>query len=221
MVRKVSMDLTLEEVSIRLHNQPIIRPFSLVIQPGETVTLMGPSGCGKSSLLSYIAGDLLPPLHGEGRVKLNGGDMKGIRPDRRRIGRLFQDDLLFPHLTVHENLLFGVPRGDQEAREHAVSAALASAELTGFADRPPHTLSGGQRSRVALFRALLAKPKAMLLDEPFAKLDQALRQSMRDYVFAHLKEQMVPSLMVTHDLSDAPPKGRVLTIMPNGEVRHD
>jgi putative thiamine transport system ATP-binding protein len=214
------MDLKLANVSIWLDGKPIIQPFSLAIEPGETVTLMGPSGCGKSSLLSYIAGDLLPPLHGEGQVKLNGDDLNGVRPDRRRIGRLFQDDLLFPHLTVRENLLFGVPRGDQAAREAAVEAALESAELKGFADRPPHTLSGGQRSRVALFRALLAKPKAMLLDEPFAKLDTALRQSMRGYVFAHLKEQMVPSLMVTHDLSDAPPKGRVLTIGPGGEVRH-
>jgi putative thiamine transport system ATP-binding protein len=214
------MGLTLEDVSIRLHGKPIIQPFSLVIEPGETVTLMGPSGCGKSSLLSYIAGDLLPPLHGDGDVKLNGNGMTGIRPDRRRIGRLFQDDLLFPHLTVRENLLFGVPRGDRNTREAAVRAALDSAGLSGFADRPPHTLSGGQRSRVALFRALLAKPKAMLLDEPFAKLDQTLRQSMRDYVFAHLREQMVPSLMVTHDLSDAPPKGRVLTIGAGGEVRH-
>jgi putative thiamine transport system ATP-binding protein len=152
-------------------------------------------------------------------VKLNGDDMAGVRPDRRGIGRLFQDDLLFPHLTVRENLLFGVPRGEQQARDATVNSALERARLRDFGNRAPHTLSGGQRSRVALFRALLAKPKAMLLDEPFAKLDQALRFSMRDYVFAHLKEQMVPSLMVTHDRSDAPPKGRVLTIMPGGEVR--
>jgi putative thiamine transport system ATP-binding protein len=213
------MGLILKQVSIRLHGQAIIRPFSLAIEPGETVTLMGPSGCGKSSLLSYIAGDLPPPLQGEGMVKLNGDDMAGVRPDRRGIGRLFQDDLLFPHLTVRENLLFGVPRGEQQARDATVNSALERARLRDFGNRAPHTLSGGQRSRVALFRALLAKPKAMLLDEPFAKLDQALRFSMRDYVFAHLKEQMVPSLMVTHDRSDAPPKGRVLTIMPGGEVR--
>ncbi|MFN0191890.1 MAG: ATP-binding cassette domain-containing protein [Aestuariivirga sp.] len=214
------MGLKLEQVAIHLNGKPIIRPFSLAVEPGETVTLMGPSGCGKSSLLAYIAGDLLPPLFGEGLVTLNGAGVAGVRPDRRHIGRLFQDDLLFPHLTVRENLLFGVPRGPEEDRESAVRAALEDAELSGFADRAPHTLSGGQRSRIALFRALLAKPRAMLLDEPFAKLDATLRQSMRDYVFAHLREQMVPSLMVTHDLTDAPPKGRVLTIGPDGEVRH-
>ena len=100
-------------------------------------------------------------------------------------------------------------------------AALEQAELQGFENRPPHTLSGGQRSRVALFRALLAGPKAMLLDEPFAKLDAELKRSMRAYVFAHLRERNIPTLLVTHDRDDAPKGGLVLRIGRHGEVKHD
>jgi len=95
----------------------------------------------------------------------------GVAPERRRIGRLFQDDLLFPHLTVAENLAFGMPRGPRYERLRKIEAALAESGLEGLGGRPPHTLSGGQRARVALMRALLAEPRAMLLDEPFNKLD--------------------------------------------------
>jgi putative thiamine transport system ATP-binding protein len=201
-----AVGLKLGGVSVSLNGAALIKPFSLEIAPGEVVTLMGPSGSGKSSLLSHIAGDLPESMRGGGTVSVH------------RFGRLFQDDLLFPHLSVRENLLFGVPRGDRAAREAVANEALQSAGLEGFGDRAPHTLSGGQRSRVALFRALLAKPEAMLLDEPFSKLDQALRQSTRDYVFGHLRARKIPTLMVTHDRQDAPPGGRVLTIRPGGEV---
>jgi putative thiamine transport system ATP-binding protein len=140
-----------------------------------------------------------------------------VPPERRRIGRLFQDDLLFPHLTVAENLLFGMPRAPREERLAKVEAALAEAELTGLGLRPPHTLSGGQRARVALMRALLAEPRAMLLDEPFNKLDAELRQTMRDFVFNHIAMRRIPCLMVTHDKADVPENGRVV-LLNNGEV---
>jgi len=215
------MDLNLENVAIRLDGMPLIAPFSLTVPAGKIVTLMGPSGSGKSSLLAYIAGDLEPPLEGHGRILLGGTPIDDRPPEARRIGRLFQDDLLFPHLTAAENLLFGIPREFGTERAAAMRAALKQAELEGFENRPPHTLSGGQRSRVALFRALLAKPAAMLLDEPFAKLDAKLKRSMRTYVFAHLKERNIPTLLVTHDREDAPPGGLVLHITRNGEVKHD
>ena len=213
------MALTLTGVSIALGEELLIRPFSLAIAAGETVTLMGASGTGKSTLLSFIAGDLEAPFTGLGGVALEGHDLAGVPPERRRIGRLFQDDLLFPHLTVAENLLFGMPRGTREDRARKVEAALAEAELPGFGERPPHTLSGGQRARVALMRALVAEPRAMLLDEPFNKLDAELRQAMRDFVFSHIAERRIPCLMVTHDLADVPEKGRVLMIK-HGEVTH-
>lgn len=214
------MALSLEGVEIVLHGKALLRPFSLVAEPGEIVTLMGPSGSGKSSLLAYVAGDLEPPLMGLGIVRLAGSVLNAVPAGRRKIGRLFQDDLLFPHLTAGENLLFGIPRGPHSKRLAGMRDGLAQAGLAGFEDRAPHTLSGGERSRISLFRSLLAEPRAMLLDEPFSKLDSELRQTMRDYVFAHLRQRLIPSLQVTHDLADAPPGGQILVIGRDGEVRH-
>lgn len=213
------MALRLEQVSIRLADRPLIQPLSLDIEPGETVTLMGASGSGKSTLLSFIAGDLDPPFSATGRMSLDGVALDGLPPEARHIGRLFQDDLLFPHLTVAENLLFGMPRGARAERLAKVDAALAEADLPGFGDRPPHTLSGGQRARVALMRALVAEPRAMLLDEPFNKLDATLRQAMRSFVFEHIAARRIPCLMVTHDEADVPPGGRVLRLK-DGKVTH-
>jgi len=213
------MALTLTHVGILRGDEVLIRPFSLGIAAGETVTLMGASGTGKSTLLAFIAGDLEAPFTAEGTVSLEGRNLDGVPPERRRIGRLFQDDLLFPHLTVAENILFGMPRGPRVERLKRVEAALAEAELEGFGARPPHTLSGGQRARVALMRALVAEPRAMLLDEPFNKLDAELREAMRDFVFAHIAMRRIPCLMVTHDHADVPEKGRVL-LLKQAEVTH-
>lgn len=213
------MALTLENVAVRLPGRVLIAPFSLAIAPGETVTLMGPSGSGKSTLLALVAGGLEPPFTATGHVSLDGRALGGVPPERRGIGRLFQDDLLFPHLTVAENLLFGMRRGPRAARLATAEAALADAGLEGLADRPPQTLSGGQRARVALLRALLAEPHAMLLDEPFNKLDATLRAAMRDFVFTEIAARAIPCLMVSHDIADAPAGGRVLRL-EDGMVRH-
>jgi putative thiamine transport system ATP-binding protein len=166
---------------------------------------MGPSGCGKSTLLDFIAGNLQPGIETSGEVRLDGRPLGGLPPERRRIGILFQDDLLFPHLSVGENLMFALPptilgRAERRAR---IEAALLEAELAGFADRDPATLSGGQRARVALMRTLLAEPRALLLDEPFSKLDAALRARIRPFVFDHAREAGLPTLLVTHDPADA------------------
>lgn len=213
------MALRLEHVAIRLAGRVLIQPLSLTVEPGETVTLMGASGSGKSTLLACVAGDLEAPFTATGRVSLDGVALDGLPPERRRIGRLFQDDLLFPHLTVAENLLFGMPRGPRAERLAKAAAALAEADLSGFGDRPPHTLSGGQRARVALMRALVAEPRAMLLDEPFGKLDAALRQSMRSFVFEHIAARRIPCLMVTHDVADAPANGRLM-LLKDGLATH-
>jgi putative thiamine transport system ATP-binding protein len=212
------MTLLLEHTSLTIGDVLLIKSFTLSIEAGEIVTLMGPSGCGKSSLLAYIAGDLTAPMHGAGEVTLDGVSLMGLPPERRRVGRLFQDDLLFPHLTVAENLLFGIARGNLAERQGLVSDALASAQLEGLENRAPHTLSNGQKARVALFRALMAKPQAMLLDEPFSKLDAELRHSIRNYVFAHLRERNIPTLLVTHDREDAPAGGRVFRINNKGDL---
>lgn len=214
------MGLTLEGVTITLSGAALMNGLTLTIAPGDIVTLMGPSGAGKSTLLSFIAGDLPEVFKATGTVSLDGRDLTGLPPERRGIGRLFQDDLLFPHLTVAENLLFGMPRGDRATRHAAMLRTLTDSGLDGFADRPPHTLSGGQRARVSLMRALAAEPRAMLLDEPFNRLDMALRESFRSFVFAQVRQRAIPCLLVTHDRADAPKGGRVLTLS-DGVVRDD
>ncbi|HDX8346249.1 TPA: ATP-binding cassette domain-containing protein [Aeromonas dhakensis] len=181
---------------------------ALQVAPGEVLTLMGPSGCGKSSLLAALAG-VLPasgPLRLEGDVTLGARRLTQLPPQARRIGMLFQDDLLFDHLTVAENLMFGMPasvEGHRARREKAV-AALAQVELTNQADKLPGALSGGQKARVSLLRALLAEPEALLLDEPFSRLDKPLRAAFRALVFAQIKALAIPAILVTHDEDDAP-----------------
>ena len=193
--------LELRDVAITRNGARLFAPVSCRIQPGRPVTIMGPSGAGKSSLLAWLTGLLPQGLGGEGDVLLDGGSIRALPPHRRRLGILFQDDLLFPHMSVGENLAFGLPPGDRATRRRAVEDALARVELAGFADRDPLTLSGGERARVALMRVLLSEPKALLLDEPFSKLDLPLRERFRSLVFqsaAHL-----PVLLVSHDPQDS------------------
>lgn len=181
---------------------------ALQVAPGEVLTLMGPSGCGKSSLLAALAG-VLPtsgPLRLEGDVTLGERRLTHLPPQARRIGMLFQDDLLFDHLTVAENLMFGMSasvKGHRARREKAV-ATLAQVDLTSQADKLPGALSGGQKARVSLLRALLAEPEALLLDEPFSRLDKPLRAAFRELVFAQIKALAIPAILVTHDEEDAP-----------------
>ena len=201
--------LALRQVEIGHAGQRLLGPLSLTVPPGEVVTVMGPSGCGKSSLLALICGTLAPALNGSGRILLNGEDISQRPPEARHIGILFQDDLLFPHLSVAGNLAFGLPpelRG-RRARRARIKAALAEADMSEFYERDPATLSGGQRARVALLRTLLSEPRALLLDEPFAKLDVALRARFRSFVFEHARAQGLPTLLVTHDPQDAADAG--------------
>ncbi|MCA8880408.1 MAG: ATP-binding cassette domain-containing protein [Rhodobacteraceae bacterium] len=178
------------------------------IAPGEVVTLMGPSGAGKSTLLAYLTGTLPPGFTATGSVRLDGTDITRLPPESRRIGILFQDDLLFPHLSVGGNLAFGLPPGGSRADRRArIAAALAEVGLDGFADRDPSTLSGGQKARVALVRMLLSGPRALLLDEAFSGLDAARRARIRDLVFDHARRRGLPVLMVTHDAGDAAAAG--------------
>jgi putative thiamine transport system ATP-binding protein len=197
--------LRLIDVRLRVGGSDLLTGFALEVGPGAVTTVMGPSGCGKSSLLSFICGTLEPAFEAFGEVWLDGVAIHDLPPERRRVGILFQDDLLFPHLSVGENLSFALPptvRGRRERRAR-VEAALREADLAGFAGRDPATLSAGQRARVALMRTLLAEPRALLLDEPFGKLDRALRDRFRRFVFEHACAAGLPALLVTHDEADA------------------
>ena len=196
------MTLTLDLQSLRTPQQVLLRPLRLSVAPGCVHTLMGPSGSGKSSLLAALCGTLPEGLYFDGTVQLAGCRIDRLPPQARRVGMLFQDDLLFPHMTVRENLLFALPAGAAAAREAAVRQALADVEMVAFAQTNPATLSGGQRARVALARALLAQPLALLLDEPFSRLDMALRERMRSLVFGLVRARKIPALLVSHDLAD-------------------
>ncbi len=180
----------------------LVQDVDLQVLPGAIHTVMGASGSGKSSLLAAICGTLPPGLHFCGSVSLQGRRIDNLPTERRRVGILFQDDLLFAHMTVAENLLFAVPPGPAPARRARVAEGLHDLELTSFAHANPATLSGGQRARVALMRALLAEPLALLLDEPFSRLDAELRERVRQFVFALVSKRQIPALMVTHDDAD-------------------
>ena len=204
--------------------QTLVQDLHLNVPAGEILTLMGPSGCGKSSVLAATAGTLasvsegLQPLQFDGRVQLNGRDLTALPTHLRGVGLVFQDALLFAHMTVAENLLFAVPRALPLAQRQArVQQALQEAELSGMGERDPSTLSGGQRARVALMRALLAEPQALLLDEPFSKLDAALRAQLRPWVFAHVRERRIPVVLVTHDEQDVADPRRVVQLSATEE----
>ncbi|MCQ8782255.1 ATP-binding cassette domain-containing protein [Mangrovibrevibacter kandeliae] len=200
--------LALDQLSIALGDRTLL-VVDHPVGPGEVLTVMGPSGSGKSTLLAHVGGFLDPAFRARGTVRLDGQDLAPLPPERRRVGLLFQDALLFPHLSVGENLLFGLhPKlKGRAARRAAVEAALAEVELAGFFDRDPATLSGGQQARVALQRSLLAEPRALLLDEPFSRLDAALKSSVRALVFDAVRRRAIPAILVTHDPADAEAAG--------------
>ena len=215
MTTGTAQTLSLRDVRIALPDRELIRHLSIEVAPGQVVTVMGASGSGKSSLLAWIGGFLLAPFVATGEVSIGARRLNDEPPHARRAGILFQDDLLFPHLSVAGNLLFGVPASlrSRAARRHAVDEALSEAGLAGCGERDPATLSGGQRARVALLRTLLSEPQLLLLDEPFGKLDATLREEFRRFVFEHVRRLGLPTLMVTHDAADADAAGGPVVVL--------
>lgn len=204
--------LKLQSVQIFNNGKALFPPLNMEIPPGEIASIMGPSGCGKSTLLSAISGSLAEVFQLTGDILLNGKSVVTVPMERRRIGILFQDDLLFPHMSIGENLAFALPPGENRRRKRQkIEDAMDLAGLNGFADRDPATLSGGQRARVSLFRSLLAEPRALLLDEPFSKLDMQLRGQIRRFVFETINRMNIPALLVSHDPGDCP-EGRVFNL---------
>lgn len=200
--------LRLDAVRIRLNGRELVA-VDRHIRPGETLTVMGPSGSGKSTLLAYVGGFLDPVFSGEGRVVCGGRDIAHLPAGDRHAGILFQDPLLFPHMSIGGNLVFAIPQSvkGKAVRRARAEEALDDVGLSGFFDRDPDTLSGGQKARVALARTLMAAPNFLLLDEPFSKLDMQLRGQIRDLVFDKAKRSRLPVILVTHDAADAEAAG--------------
>jgi putative thiamine transport system ATP-binding protein len=196
--------LFLDRVSIALDGHVLLELTQRVL-PGEVLTVMGPSGSGKSTLLAYIGGFLDPAFKASGKVFSGGLELTALAAEDRHAGILFQDPLLFPHMSVGANLAFAIPAvtKGRAARLAMAEAALDGVGLHGMAERDPATLSGGQKARAALARALLSSPRLLLLDEPFSKLDAELRGQIRNLVFTKVRENQLPVVLVTHDEADA------------------
>ena len=196
--------LKLENISLKIDGNSLFSMLNLEVKAGQVTTVMGPSGCGKSSLLAYLCGALPSVFQTSGKIILYDRTLDNLPSHERKLGILFQDDLLFPHLSVGENLAFALPaKIKHQERRDQIEQALEEIELSGMNERDPASLSGGQRARVALMRTLLAQPEALLLDEPFSKLDQELRGRFRKQVFAYAVKNQLPTLLVTHDPADA------------------
>jgi len=198
---------------------PVLQAVDLLVVPGSMVALLGPSGCGKTTLLRTIAGLERPDagsvlLGGEAVTDVAAGTF--VPPERRRVGMVFQDWALFPHLSVARNVGYGLPRSERSGPK--VEAALAMVGLDGLGDRSPGTLSGGQQQRVALARALAPEPSVLLLDEPFSNLDTALRVQVRGEVHRLLADLGITTVFVTHDQEEAFVLGDEVAVMRDGVV---
>jgi iron(III) transport system ATP-binding protein len=212
--------LTFEAVERRFGGLGALQGVSLDIEPGEVVCLLGPSGSGKTTLLRIASGIERPT---GGRVLINDIEVAGpsrfVPPERRGVGLMFQDFALFPHLTIRDNVAFGLKalmRREEAARE--ALAALDRVGLKRYAEAYPHTLSGGEQQRVALARALLPRPAVMLMDEPFSGLDVQLRDRLAEDTLALLRETRATSLIVTHAPAEAIRMGDRIAVMRGGRI---
>ena len=182
---------------------PLFSGLSLSVARGEMRLVHGASGCGKSTLLGIICGTADAALKWSGDVRLNDRSISPVPAEDRRVGLIFQDALLFPHMTVADNLAFGLAARHRRDRDARVAEALGIAGLEGFGGRDPATLSGGQAARVALMRTLLAEPDALLMDEAFSALDPDRRRSFGGFVREQVRLRDIPALLVSHDSGDA------------------
>ncbi len=195
--------LRLRALTIAYDGQPpLIDNLDVSVPGGELRLLQGPSGSGKSTLLGVISGAVRTNVRCSGQISLNEVDISGLPAERRGVGLMFQDALLFPHMSVGDNLAFGLAARHRRERGARVQAALEAADLSGFADRDPASLSGGQAARVALMRTLLAEPRALLMDEAFSALDPELRHAFGLFVRDQIRDRQIPALLVSHDPAD-------------------
>jgi iron(III) transport system ATP-binding protein len=210
-------EVSVEGVSKTFDQEVVLEKIELEVAPSETLSLLGPSGCGKTTLLRSIAGLENPE---EGKIKI--GDQVvfdigiSIAPEKRKIGMVFQDAALFPHMSVEQNVSYGLKKTDP--KKERVSELLEIVGLPNFEKRRPETLSGGQKQRIALARALAPKPSVLLLDEPFSNLDSALRIEVRAEVHRLISELGITAIFVTHDQDEAFLLGDRVAVMNNGKI---
>jgi iron(III) transport system ATP-binding protein len=210
--------LELDHVTCRFDGRDVVSDVSFSVRAGEILCLLGPSGCGKSTTLRVIAGI---ERQSEGAIRADGGILSDaethLPPEARGVGLIFQDFALFPHLTVGQNVAFGLkgPKPEIKAR---VAELLARVDLAGYADATPHMLSGGEQQRVALARALAPRPRIMLMDEPFSGLDNRLRDGIRDETLQVLKEEGTAVVLVTHEPEEAMRMADQIALMRDGKV---
>ncbi|ETX11622.1 ABC transporter ATPase [Marinomonas ushuaiensis DSM 15871] len=196
--------LSVKGFTLSSTDKTLIRDLSFDIADGQVLSIMGPSGIGKSSLLHFLSGTLSHSLTATGEAFLNDDALHTKPTEARKVGLLQQMPLLFPHMSIIENLLFAIPADvTKETRRELIRNALEKLGMSDKANAMPKELSGGQQARVALLRTLLAKPDYLLLDEPFSKLDPALRRDVRAFVLAEIRQANIPALLVTHDSEDA------------------
>ncbi|RJG26495.1 ABC transporter ATP-binding protein [Paenibacillus thiaminolyticus] len=211
--------LLIQLVNVEKHfaGQPVVHPLSLTIDEGEFLTLLGPSGCGKTTILRMIAGFELPTA---GEIRLDGVNVTQLPPNKRDLNLVFQHYALFPHMTVEQNIQFGlkmkkIPQAEQRER---IAEAIRLTQLTPLAVRYPHQLSGGQQQRVAIARAIANKPKVLLLDEPLGALDLQLRKNLQGELKQLQRNLGITFVYVTHDQEEAMMMSDRIVIMNNGRV---
>ncbi len=211
--------LSLKDISHSYSGKKILDNLSLEVDKGEVVCLLGPSGCGKSTILRLIAG--LENCD-SGEIKINNKKVSAsnvfVPPEKRKVGMVFQNPSLFPHLNVEKNISFGMLKASKKIKEKTVTKLLKKISLQGFEEKYPAEMSGGEQQRVALARSLAVKPNIMLLDEPFANLDSLLRRKIRGEVAYMLKDMNVASLMVTHDPEEALSIADRIYVMQSGKI---
>ncbi|MEY4267094.1 MAG: hypothetical protein RIS90_1629 [Pseudomonadota bacterium] len=210
-------DVSLRSLTKTFGGPPAVNQVSLDIRNGEFVSLLGPSGCGKTTTLKLVAGF---EMADSGTIEFDGEDVSQLPAEKRDIGMVFQNYALFPHLTVAQNLAFGLemrntPRAEITRR---VAQAMDTVQLVGLGERYPRQLSGGQQQRVALARALVIEPRILLLDEPLANLDARLRDEMRDFIRELQRRVGITTIYVTHDQAEALTMSDRIVVMFAGQV---
>ena len=218
----VATTVTIEDVHHSYGNVAAVRGISLTVEPGEIVCLLGHSGCGKTTLLRLLAG-IERPSHGSIRLdeRVVAGPGAFVVPEKREVGLMFQDFALFPHLTVLENVMFGLKSLTRENARREAMRALDRVGLSHTADDHPHMLSGGMQQRVALARAIVPRPRVMLMDEPFSGLDRRTRDRVRDETLTILREMRATTIVVTHDPDEALRIADRIILMRAGKVVQD